>query len=58
MIYKPLKGSAQDEKKLENLTAENDKMKNMLEYVALMSDIEIPTEQEETPNVEGIGKNA
>lgn len=44
MIYHKSSGDVRDAKNLENLVAENTKLKDMLSYVALMSDIEIPEE--------------
>lgn len=42
MEYKKLEGGIQNDKKLENLNAENAALKDMLSFVALMSDIELP----------------
>lgn len=39
--------SNSDAKKFENLVAENEKLKADLDFVAIMADIEIPTDDEE-----------
>lgn len=44
-------GNVKDSKNLENLYAENAKMKDMLSYVAIMSDIDIPEEEDENVQV-------
>lgn len=55
MKYKKLKMSIQDEKKMENLEADNAKLKDMLAYVAIMGGIELPQEEE---NVQRPEENA
>lgn len=54
MRIKKLNGLVKEERERERMAAENEKNKYLIEYVAMMSDVDLPTESE---NTEGGGRN-
>lgn len=52
MEFKKVKTSIQEERKQEALAADLEKQKALTEYVAMMADVDLPTEEKETENYE------
>lgn len=48
MRIKKLNGLVKEERERERVAAENEKNKYLIEYVAMMSDVDLPTESENT----------
>lgn len=48
MEFKKVKTSIQEERKQEALAADLEKQKALTEYVAMMADVDLPTEEKET----------
>lgn len=57
MKIKKLKSSIKDLASLEGLASDNAKQKDMIDYIAIMSDIEIPEESTNEGNGESAKEN-
>lgn len=57
MKIKKLKSSIKDLASLEGLASDNAKQKDMIDYIAIMSDIEIPEESTNESNGESTKEN-
>ena len=53
MKIKKMYGMVKEERERENLAAENEKNKYLIEYMAMMTDVDLPTESRNTEGGEG-----